>query len=79
MIETLLKSLNGRFFTVVFTKKDGTVRQMNCRTGVKKHLRGGAKKSSGFIAFDLKARGYRTINLDTVKEIRADKKVIKIS
>ena len=27
----------GNFFTVHFRKKDGTVRVMNCRGGVKKH------------------------------------------
>jgi hypothetical protein len=34
----LIEFLNGQFFTVEFIKKDGTLRVMNCRTGVKKYL-----------------------------------------
>lgn len=32
---------DGTIFSVVFEKKDGTLRRMVCRTGVKKHLAGG--------------------------------------
>ena len=34
----LIEFLNGQFFTIEFIKKDGTLRVMNCRTGVKKYL-----------------------------------------
>ena len=32
---------NGTIFTVDFIKKNGEYRSMNCRTGVKKYLKGG--------------------------------------
>lgn len=77
----LIEFLNGKFFTVEFTKKDGTIRLMNCRTGVKKHLKPGAKKINikpafytGVIrVFDLQKKAYRSINIDTVKKINFNK------
>jgi hypothetical protein len=66
---------NGKFFTVVFTKKDGTTRKMTCRTGVKKGINGnGLKfepKEKGLrVVWAADAESYRMINLDTVKEIK---------
>ena len=51
----------GKIFSVTFTKKDGSSRAMNCRTGVKKHLTGGMLKydpiSRGLLpVYDLKKR-----------------------
>ena len=37
----LIKDTKGKFFTVTFTKKDGTTRVMNARLGVKAYLKGG--------------------------------------
>ncbi len=56
----------GNFFTVRFRKKDGTVRVMNCRGGVKKHLTGGGRvwnpESKGMVfVWDTVAKGYRTL------------------
>lgn len=73
--------LNGAFFTVEFTKKDGTKRIMNCRTGVKKYLvqngrtiKTVAPSENGILrVFDLKAGQYRSINLDTVTKINYNK------
>lgn len=64
----------GQIFTAEFIKKDGTVRIMNCRTGVKKHLRGGRlafnPKDYGLLpVFDLKKKGYRFVNLNTLRSI----------
>lgn len=76
MNKTLFKKLVGsKIFTVKFRKKDGTLRTMNCRLDVKKHLKGGKKlynKSNLVTVYDLKANGYRTINLDTLQEIKAN-------
>lgn len=73
--EQLKKQLGGKFFTVVFTKKDGSVRKLNGRLGVKKHLRGGEKSFSdaqinALTVFDLKAKGYRTVKLDKVTSLK---------
>jgi len=35
-----IKATNGAIFGVEFIKKDGSLRKMTCRTGVKSHLRG---------------------------------------
>lgn len=40
-LKELLSKTNGRFFTVTFKKKDGSLRTINGRTGVHKYLKGG--------------------------------------
>tara|TARA_B100001057_G_scaffold499346_1_gene609629 strand:- start:13438 stop:13740 length:303 start_codon:yes stop_codon:yes gene_type:complete len=70
--------LNGQFFTVEFIKKDNTLRKMNCRTGVKKYLVENGRKiktaspfENGILkVYDLGAKGYRSINIDTIKSIK---------
>jgi hypothetical protein len=66
---------NGAIFTVNFTKKDGTERIMNCRLGVKKHLKGGVLPydavEKGLIpVFDLQLGNYRVINKYTINALR---------
>ena len=58
-IQEIIAKTNGRFFTVVFKKKDGSYRTMNCRTGVHKHLKGG---KATFNAQD-KAQGDWTVGV----------------
>lgn len=42
VVEAMISAFDdGTIFSVVFEKKDGTLRRMVCRTGVKKHLAGG--------------------------------------
>lgn len=59
-----IKSAGNRFFTVEFLKKDGTIRRMNCRTGVKKHLTGNGtprpQKPGLVTVYDVQAKGYRS-------------------
>lgn len=74
MVWRLIQKANGKFFSVTFEKKDGTLRKMVCRTGVKKHLKGGELKHNPaelghLVVFDVQKKEYRTINLNTVKEI----------
>jgi hypothetical protein len=64
---------NGKFVTVTFLKKDGTVRKMNCRMGVTKHLKGGESTLDAdqyVTVFDMAKGAYRAINRDTIIEIR---------
>ena len=72
--ETLLdiiRKTNGKFFKVLFAKKDGSLREMTCRIGVKKGLRGGKSTTEHLdnivTVYDVVAKGYRNINLYTVK------------
>lgn len=73
----LINDLNGKIFHVTFVKKDGTLRKMTARTGVKKHLQGGELAydpiEKGLLSvYDMENKegdGYRMINLSTITEI----------
>ena len=74
---------NGKMFGVTFIKKDGSTRDMNCRLNVKKHLRGGGYNTVAHIpeyltVYSMDAKGYRNVNLSTVKEIRGSGRTIKL-
>jgi len=77
-VETLKKQIintNGRTFSVKFTKKDGTIRDMVCRLGVTKHLKGGEKTNTNpnhVIVFDMKKEGYKTVDLEKVIQAKID-------
>lgn len=68
----------GQFFTLIFQKKDGTLRRMRAQTGVKKHLAGGVSTHSQhpehLVLWDpdvQPAGGYRTIDDRKVVFIRS--------
>jgi hypothetical protein len=76
-IQTLKEMVGSKIFSVVFEKKDGTLREMVCRLGVKKHLKGGWLKYSPedfnyLVVFDMTAQDYRTINVNTLKKFKLD-------
>ena len=73
--KNLIKATNGKFFTVTFTKKDGTTRVMNARLGVKAYLKGGElpydPDAKGLIpVYDVKTRDYRMVNLNTITNLK---------
>ena len=74
----VFKAANGRIFSVTFVKRtDGSIRDMLCRTGVAKHLKGGEPAydalSKGLMTvYSLDAQGYRNINLDSVLSAKVD-------
>jgi len=75
-IEDVLIRNGHKFVTVQFRKKNGEWRTMNGRFKVTKHLRGGTNKvvadwNAYKTIYDVQAKGYRTINLDTVTAVRA--------
>ncbi len=77
MAHKLIQSTNGKVFSVVFTKKDGSEREMTCRLGVKKHLKGGElaydpKEYDLVSVFDMSAEGYRMVNMATLRQIKVD-------
>jgi hypothetical protein len=82
-LAALLNNTNGKFVSVEFVKKDGTLRKMNGRFGVTKHLKGGVNKTvkesnSYMTIYDTKAEGYRTINLETVKRVKFGGEVFEV-
>ena len=62
---------SGQIFSAKFIKKDNTLREMHCRTGVKRYLKGGSLRfkpsEKGLLpVYDLKKKEYRFVNLNTV-------------
>ena len=63
---------DGKFFALEFEKRDGTVRHMQARLGVTRHLAGGTKAYSdaaqGIVTvWSTDAGGYRSIRLDSIR------------
>jgi len=81
-VDEIIKSTHGKIFSCEFIKKDGTLRKMVARIGVKKNLKGGkngvSEKNSLVTVHDMIAGGYRMINLATVQAVRANKTVYKV-
>lgn len=74
----LIRQTKGKVFTVVFTKKDGTTRKMNCRLGVSKTVNGNGlaynpEKHNLIPVYDMKVKEYRMINLETLKALQINK------
>ena len=81
--KTLIKATKGKFFTVTFTKKDGTTRVMNVRLGVKAYLKGGElpydPEPKGLIpVYDMNKQEYRMINTNTITNIKIGNKEFKV-
>lgn len=73
-VKQLRELVGNKIFSVSFVKKDGSLREMNCRLGVTKHLRGGdlgydAESLNYLTVFDMSKKEYRTINVNTLKSI----------
>lgn len=77
-IKTLKTELKGRFSSATFIKKDGTIRKINCRLGVKSKkggfLKYNAEAANNLIVWDIKISDYRTIPLDKLLTLRYNKK-----
>ena len=70
----LIRENKSNIFSVVFLKKDGTIRRMICRLGVKKYVNGKGLKydpiERGLLGvFDMQKEAYRMINLKTITNI----------
>ena len=66
---------NGKFFSAVFTKKNGEKRLMTCRLNVRKYLKGVGLKFKPqdiglMTVFDIHKGGYRFINLMTLESLK---------
>lgn len=77
-VEKFIESMvNGAIFSVVFEKKDGTLRRMVCKQGVTKHLKGGEATYNGkegdgdnIGVFDTEAGEYRCFNATRVLRVK---------
>ena len=71
-LDQVILNSDGKFLTVDFVKKDGSLRTLTGRLGVKKHLKGGTStlNPDDFITiFDVNAGGYRAVNRATIKRV----------
>ena len=71
----LIRENKSNIFSVVFLKKDGTIRRMICRLGVKKYVNGKGLKydpiERGLLGvFDMQKEAYRMVNLNTISNIK---------
>ncbi len=82
-LEAEIRKTNGKFFTVEFIKKDGTLRKLTGRLGVKKYLTGGvstvAHKPEYITVYDVQNKGYRNVNLDTIKSFKCGAVVVSVA
>jgi len=75
-LRSLIGSTSGTIFSVTFTKRTtGEDRKMVCRTGVRKGVKGvGMSYDPGekdlVVVFDMQKKGFRTIPLEGIKEIK---------
>lgn len=69
------KLVGNGYFSVLFTKRDGTERRLNGRLGVFKYVKGTDKRKTLpddlIIVYDQKKRAYRSFHLNSVKEVKA--------
>ena len=72
---SLIEQSNGKMVTVSFIKKDGSLRVLNGRIGVHKYVKGSSnsKENEQYITlYDVKNKGYRSVNRDTITGIRCE-------
>ena len=83
-LRSLIEAQDGRFVSIDYIKNDGSSRTLTGRLGVVAHLKGGhttvmADDRPYITVFDVVARGYRTVNLATVRSMRAGGKVYHVA
>ena len=74
-IVDLIKGTKGRFFSVSFVRKDGSIRNMTARIGVKKGINGRGLKFNPsekdlMVVWAMDKENYRMINLKTIRSIK---------
>lgn len=77
-LASVIEQSAGRIIGVTFRKNDGSIRTINCRMGVKFNLKGGPSfvdYNQYVLVFDVRKRGYRSINRDNIIEVRYEKKI----
>ena len=83
-MKELITATKGKYFSVVFTKKDGSARKMTARIGVRK---GGYGRGMNYnpddkglvVVWDLPKQDYRMVNVSTIISFKCGKKVINNS
>lgn len=71
----IINNIGGKFFSLRFIKKDGSIREINCRLGVHTHVKGtGASydpaKFGMITVYDVKHKGYRNVTINKIIGIK---------
>ena len=78
----IIKDTKGRFFSIYYKKKDGSMGRYTARVGVKKHLRGGTsyKPDNSITVYSVTNNnpGYKTFLIEGIMEIKSGKTSIKL-
>ena len=74
-IKEMIKGTKGKFFSVTFVKKDGSVRSMTARLGVKKGIKGVGLKFDPaerdlMVVWATDRKSYRMVNLRTISSLK---------
>lgn len=80
--EYILRATKGKVFSVVFYKKDGSLRQLQGRLGVRKDIKGKGNVMAyhkEYITVYEMHNGYRNVNLNSIQSISFGKKVYKVT
>jgi hypothetical protein len=82
-LKEVINLMGEKIFTITFVKKDGSVRVMNARRGVKKGVKGvgmsyNPTEKDLVVVFDMQKEAFRMVNAKTVLEIKADKEHYKV-
>ena len=76
MMRRIIEAMvQDKFFTIEFVKADGSLRKLNGRLGVKKHIKGGRDCNTDkriMTVYDNYAKGYRNVNLSTINYVVVD-------
>ena len=80
----IVSAVRDKFFSIEFVKADGSKRTINGRLGVKKHLKGGRNCNVTLVPkhltiYDMQKKGYRNVNLSTVKTLKVSNFTYKFS
>jgi hypothetical protein len=75
---------HNKIFTATFIKKDGSVRVMNCRRGVKKGVKGVGMSYDPYQknllpVYDMQKGAFRMINISTIQELKSNKQTISFN
>jgi hypothetical protein len=71
-LDQMLLDSGGKFVSVTFTKKVGSLRKLVGRMGVTSHLKGGVSTldpSQYVTIYDVQNGGYRAVNRDTIQSV----------
>lgn len=80
-LDGIIERNRGKIIGIVFTKKDGTIRNMNGIFGVRKFLKGGSfngDRSKYIVIWDIQKRDYRSVNRFTISRVTAGRVTYRI-